>query len=142
MLAGTDTTLDLGAAQLVLHALRVGVLLLLGGLLLPVRGRAEDDVLADRSRVGGGAGAVVGREAELGPLLALRDARVDHLAVRDEADAAGRLDGLVLLVEAVGDDRLGAVAVLDGLVGGQGGVHHLLVVVVISPVAVIGNMMG
>lgn len=135
MLARADTALDLGALELVLHALGVGVVLLLLGLLLPVGRGPEDDVFADGRGVAGWAGRVVGRQAELGPLLALGDARVDDLAVGDEADAPCRLDRLALVIQAVGDDGLGAVAVLDGLVWGQSGGDGLVVLIVIGPVA-------
>lgn len=83
----------------------------------------------------GGASAIVGRQAKFGPLLALGDARVDDLTVCDQADAAGGLDCLALLVEAVRDGSLGAVAVLDGLVGGERG-GLFLDVVVVGPVSV------
>lgn len=134
VLLRADAALDLLVLELVLHALGVGVLALVLGLLLPVGRGPEDDVLADRGGVGRGPRGVAAREAKLGPLLALGDARVDDLAVGDEADAAGGLDGLAVLVEAVGDDGLCAVAVLDGLIAGEGGAWDLFVVVVVGPV--------
>lgn len=135
MLARTDSALDLGAAQLVLHGLGVGVLLLLGRVLLPVGGRAEDDVLADGGGVGGGAGRVVGGQAELGPLLAGGDAGVDDGADDGGADALGDLNGLALVVVLVEYACLCAVAVLDDFLGGQrGGGGFYVVVVVVGPV--------
>lgn len=141
MLLRADTALNLLVLELVLHALGVGVLALVLGLLLPVGRGPEDDVLADRGGVRGGSRGVVARQAELGPLLALGDARVDHLAVGDEADAAGRLDGLPVLVEVVRDDGLCAVAVLNRLVAGERGRGDFFVVVIVGPVPVVGDMM-
>lgn len=60
MLAVADTALDLLVLELVLHALGVGVLALVLGLLLPVGRGAEDDVLAHRRGVGHGAQGVAG----------------------------------------------------------------------------------
>lgn len=134
MLLGADTALDLLVLELVLHALGVGVLALVLGLLLPVGRGPEDDVLAHGRGVGRGARRVAARQAELGPLLALGDAGVDHLAVGDEADAAGGLDRLAVLVQAVRDDGLCAVAVLDGLVAREGGAWYFFVVVIVGPV--------
>lgn len=133
MLAVTDTALDLLVLQLVLHLLRVRVLGLVLGILAPVDAGPEDDVLADGRRVMGRAGAVLCALAELAPGLAVGDARVDGLGVRDVADAARRLHSLALVIVAIGDGGLGAVLVGDGLgrreVGGC-----LLDVVVVGPV--------
>lgn len=138
MLAVTDTALDLLVLELVLHGLGAGV----GALLLLVAapgGRgAEDDVLADRGGVGRGAGGVARGEAELCPGLALGDARGDLFSVRGVADAAGRLDLLALLVEAVGDCRLGAVLVGDGLGGRELG-RDVIDVLVVGPVGLAGG---
>lgn len=136
MFAAADTALHRLVLEFLLHALRVGVLGLVLSLLLPVCRWAEDDVFADRGGIVGGSVAVVGRQTKLGPLLALGDAGVDDLAVGDETDAASGFDGLALLVQAVRDGRLGAVAVLDGLIWGQGGGGFLGIVVVVGPVSV------
>lgn len=133
MLAVADTTLDLLVLELVLHGLGVGVLVLVLGILAPVDGGLEDDVLADRSRVGRGAGAILGAAAELGPGLALGYPRVDHLAVGDEADSPGRLDFLALVVDPVLDDGRAAVFVVD-LLGGRELEGGLVEIFVVSPV--------
>lgn len=136
MLSRTDSALDLGAAQLVLHSLSVGVLLFLLCILLPVGRGAEDDVLADGGGVGSGSGRVVGGQAELGPLLAGGDAGIDDGADDGGSDALGHLDGLALVVVLVEDACLCAVAVLDDFLGGQrGGGGFYVVVVVVGPVA-------
>lgn len=131
MLAVADAALDLLVLELVLELVLLVALLL--GLLAPVEARPEDDVLADRGGVRGGTGPVLGALAELGPRLAVGDARVHRLGVGDEADAAGRLDLLVVVVEAEGDDGLGPVLVVDGL-GGRQLRADLLDVVVVGPV--------
>jgi hypothetical protein len=137
MLAVTDTTLDGLVLELVLHGVGGGVLGLVLGVLLPVGRQAEDDVLADRRRVALRARLVVGRQAELGPRLALGHARVDHLAVRHQANAPRRLHLLAVLIVAVRDARLGAVLVLDRLGGRQLGRGGLVELVVVGPVSVV-----
>lgn len=139
MLSTADTTGDGLVLELLLHALGVGVLGLILGLLLPVGAGTEDDVLAHRGGIVCGAGAIAGRQTELGPLLALGDTGVDDLTVCNEADTAGSLDGLSVLVEVVGDDGLGTVAVLDGLLWGDsgGGGGHVLDVVIVGPVSAV-----
>lgn len=136
MLAVADTALDLLVLQLVLHGLGVGVLALVLGVLAPVEGRLEDDVLADRGGVGGRTGAVLGAKAELGPRLAVGDAGVDDLAVGDVADASCSLDLLAVVVQAVLDDGRAAILVGD-LLGGRefgGGLLELVIVGPIVPV--------
>lgn len=113
MLAVADTALDLLVAELVLHRLRVGVVGLVLGLLAPVDGRPEDDVLADGGRVGRRSGRVLGRVAELGPRLALRHPRVDDLAADHVAHPPGGLDLLPLIVEPVLDYGPCSVLVLN-----------------------------
>jgi len=117
MLAVADTALDLLVLELVLHGLGVGVLALVLRILAPVGRGLEDDILAHRGGVGGGAVAVLGARAELGPTLALSDTRVDDLTVGDEADPPCRLDLLVLVVVVVLDDGGAAVLVGDLLRG-------------------------
>lgn len=133
MLAVADAALDLLVLELVLHGHGVGVGLLVLGVLAPVGRGAEDDVLADRGGVVGRAEGVLLRGAELGPALALGHARVDDLLVRDEADAAGRLDFLAVFVVAVLDHGGGAVFVGDLLDGGEFR-DRLVKVLVVGPV--------
>lgn len=133
MLAVANTALDLLVLELVLHGLSVGVLALLLLVLAPVHARAEDDVLADRGGVGCGTDRVARAVAKLAPGLALGDAGVDLFRVRGVADAAGRLDLLVLLVEAVRDDGLGAIPVADGLRRGKVGGGDVIDVFVVGP---------
>ncbi len=133
MLAVADTALDLLVLELVLHALRVRVLALVLGLLAPVRAGLEDDVLADGRGVGRRSRGVGGAQAEFRPRLALGDAGVDDLAVRDEADPPRRLDLLAILVEAVLDDGCCSVLVLNLLDGGELD-GRLVEVLVVGPV--------
>lgn len=98
MFSVTDTALDRLVLELLLHGVGVGVLRLVLRVLAPVGAEAEDDVLADRRRVGLGAGAVLLGQAKLGPGLALGHARVHDLAVCHEADAASRLHFLAVVV--------------------------------------------
>lgn len=115
MLATANTTLDLLVLELVLHAALFRVLLGFGGLSLPVRAGAEDHVLTDGGGVEGGARRVALLEAELGPRPALGHLWVDVLADYGGLDPASDLHFLVVIIEAVGDDRLGAVFVLGDL---------------------------
>lgn len=133
MLAVADTALDLLVLQLVLHGLSVGVLALVLGVLAPVEGRLENDVLADRGGVGGRAGAVLDAEAEFGPRLAFSDAGVDNLTVGDVADASCGLDLLAVVVQAVLDDGRAAILVGDLLRGREFG-GGLLELVIVGPV--------
>jgi hypothetical protein len=119
MLAAANTTLDLLVLELVLHGALLGVLLGIGGLSLPVRAGTEDHVLTDGGGVEGGARRVALLEAELGPRPALGDLWVDVLSDDGGLDPASDLHFLVVIVETVGDDRLGAVFVLGNLGCGQ-----------------------
>lgn len=112
MLSGTDTALDLLSLQLVLH--RSWLWLLLLGILAPVDAWLEDDVLADSGSIQSWASLVLSGESELAPLLPLRNARGDNLLDNGCANAAGGLDLLSVLVQAVCDDSLGSI-----LVGGD-----------------------
>ena len=68
-------------------------------------------------------------EAELGPRSARGHLRVDGLGLDGGLDAAGDLHFLVIVVEAVRDDSLGAIFVGDHLLRGErGGVIKFLVV--------------
>lgn len=137
MLTAADTALHRLILELLLHRVRVRVLRLVLGILLPVRAQPEDDILAYGGRVHLRARAVLLAEPELGPRLALRDPRVDDLAVCHEPDAPGRLDFLPVLVVPVGDGGLCAVFVLDGL--GRGKFDgDLVAFVVVGPVSVRG----
>ena len=130
VLATANTTLDLLVLELVLHAaLLATVLLGLLGLYLPVGAGAENNVLADGGGVERRAGGVALLETELGPRPALGDLRVDMFTDDVGLDAAGDLHFLVVIVEAVGDDGLGAVFVRGHLLRGErGGVVEFLVV--------------
>lgn len=119
MLAAANTTLDLLVLELVLHTALLRVLLILDGLGPPVRAGAEDHVLANGGGVEGGARRVALLEAELGPRPALGHLWVDVFADYGGLDPAGDLYFLVVIVEAVGDDRLGAVFVFGDLGCGQ-----------------------
>lgn len=135
MLLRTNSTLDLLVLQLVAHGLCVGVLALVLLVLAPVGGWSEDDVLSDGRGVVRGAGGVLCGLAKLCPCLAVGDAGVHDLTVGDEADAAGCLDFLSLVVVLVADDRLGAITVLDRLlrrelVDGR----DLVILVIVGPV--------
>lgn len=135
MLAVTDTALDLLVAKLVLHGLRVGVGLLVLGVLAPVGAGPEDDVLAHGGRVGDGPLRVLGAVAELGPGLAVRHPRVHALRMRRVSHTAGRLDLLAVLVDVVGDDGLGAILVAERLRRRElhGGLIHVLIVGPVVP---------
>lgn len=130
MLSGTNTTLNLLVLQLILHAaLLTAILLSLLGLSLPVDAGAEDNVLADGGSIECRTGRVALLETELGPRAALGDLRVDVFADHGGLDAAGNLHFLVVIVEAVGDDGLGAIFVGDHLLRGErGGVVEFLVI--------------
>ncbi len=112
MLSGTDTALDLLALKLVLYASCLWLLLL--GILAPVDTWLENDVLADGGGIECWASLVLCGHAELAPCLALCNAWADNLLVDSRANAAGGLDLLSIVVQAVGDDRLGSI-----LVGGD-----------------------
>ena len=133
MLAVTDTALDLLVAQLVLHGLRVGVCLLVLGVLTPVGAGPEDTVLTHRGRVGDGALGVLGAVAELRPRLAVCHPRIHALRMRRVAHAAGRLHLLAVFVDVVGDDGLRAVLVAEGLRGRELG-SELVHVLIVGPV--------
>lgn len=129
MVAGTDTTLDLGVLQ-------VGLLLLMFALVvgrgLPVGRGAEDNVLGNTGGVGLGADRLSLLLAEFCPLLALGDAGVHDLLDDRLLDAAGGLDLLAIFADRVGDDGLGAVLVLDDLGRGKG--EGIELVILLSPV--------
>lgn len=101
MLSRTDTTLDLLVLELVLHGLCAGIGALVLLVLAPVNAGAEDDVLADGGGVSGRAVGVLGALTELAPCFAVGDAGVHGLLVGGVADAAGRLDFVAVLVDAV-----------------------------------------
>jgi hypothetical protein len=130
VLSGTNTTLNLLVLELILHAaLLAAILLGLLSLSLPVDAGAEDNVLADGGGIERRTGRVSLLETELGPRPALGHLRVDVFANDGGLDAAGNLHFLVVIVEAVGDDGLGAIFVGDHLLRGKrGGVIEFLVV--------------
>ena len=133
MLAVANTALDLLVLELVLHGLGVGVLVLVLGVLAPVDAGLEDDVLADRRGVWGRALGVLCAEPELAPRFALRHARVDHLAVGDEADPPCGLDFLAIVVDLVLDDG-GAAVLVGDLLRGRELEGCLVEVLVVGPV--------
>lgn len=141
MLSAANTALDLLVLELVLHGLCVGVVALVLGILAPVDAGSEDDVLANRRRVGSRAVAILTTGAKLGPGLAVGNARVDGLGVRDVADAARRLHLLPLVVEAECDDCLGSIFIGNSLRGRQLGAG-LLDIVVVGPIVPIFTMVG
>lgn len=138
MLSGTNTTLDLLVLELVLHAaLLAAILLSLLSLCLPVDAGTENHVLADGGSIESRARGVSLLETELGPRPALGDLGVDVFANGGGLDPAGDLHFLVVIVEAVGDNGLGAIFVGDHFLRGErGGVVKLLVV---GPVGTAGN---
>lgn len=138
MLSAANTALDLLVLELILDAalLAAGLLLLLG-LGLPVDARSEHDVLADGGGVERGTGSVALLQAELVPGASLGDPGVHMLADDGGFDAAGHLDLLVVIVEAVRDHGLGSIFVRRHLLRGEsGGVIELLVV---GPVGAAGK---
>lgn len=119
MVAAANTALDLGV-------LEDGLLLLLHLLLLRSGAepdhRSEVDVLGDAGGISLRAGGLALLDTELGPVFPLGHARVHDLLDDGLLDAAGGLDLLAVLVDLVGDDRLGAILVLrdGGLREGEG----------------------
>jgi len=130
VLSGTNTTLNLLVLELILHAaLLAAILLSLLGLSLPVNAGTEDNVFTDGGSIERGTRGVALLETELGPRPALGHLRVDVFADDGGLDAAGNLHFLVVIVEAVGDDGLGAIFVGDHLLRGErGGVIEFLVI--------------
>jgi hypothetical protein len=114
VVAGADTALDLCVLELELLLLVVALVL---GASLPVGDGAEVDVLCDADGVGLGAGSLALFLAELGPALALCDARVDDLLDDRLLDAARCLNLLAVLANVVRRDGLGSVLVLGDLLG-------------------------
>ena len=111
MFAVTDTALDFLVLQLVFHGLCVGVRALVLGVLAPVDTGSENDVLADRSSIGGWSVSILPTLTKLAPGFPIGDARVDRFGVGDVSDPSNRLDLLVVLVIAEGDDSLGTIFV-------------------------------
>lgn len=114
MVAGANTALDLCVLELELLLLVVALVLSAG---LPVGDGAEVDVLGDTDGVGLGAGGLALLLAELGPALALGDARVDDLLDDRLLDAARCLYLLAVLADVVRGDGLCSVLVLGDLLG-------------------------
>lgn len=138
MLSAANTTLDLLVLELVLDAaLLAASLLLLLGLSLPVDAGPENDVLADGGGIERGSGSVALLQTEFVPGASLSDPGVHMFADNAGFDAAGHLDLLVVVVEAVRDHGLGSIFVRRHLLRGEsGGVIELLVV---GPVGAAGN---
>lgn len=138
MLSTANTTLDLLVLELVLNAALLGTLLLFFlGVCLPVNLGAEHDVLTYGGGVKGGTRGVALLETELLPFAAFGDLGVDVFADDGGFNSTGDLHFLVVIVETVGDDGLGAVLVRDHLLRGErGGVIEFFVV---GPVGAAGE---
>ncbi|KAJ8106481.1 hypothetical protein OPT61_g9506 [Boeremia exigua] len=117
MVALANTALDLCVLELQLLLVLLALVVLCG---LPVGLWAEDDVLSNRDCVGLGSGGLALLRAEFWPCLALGDAGVYDLLDDRLLDAAGGLDLLAVLVDAVGYDCLGSVLVLGDCLLGEG----------------------
>jgi hypothetical protein len=115
MFSATDSTLDLLIFELVLHASLIHLLFLCVG--LPVDAWSEGDVLAHARRIERRPSRMTLLEPEFGPSFALRHSRVHSLFHDGRLDLARGLDFLAVVVEAVRDDRLGAVFVGEDLLG-------------------------
>lgn len=111
MVALTDTALDFCILEL-------GLLLCLVALVLvacfPVADGPEGDVLRYTDGVGLGSCGLALFLAELGPALALCDARVDDLLDDCFLDATRGFVFFAVITDAVGYDGLGSVLVLGG----------------------------
>lgn len=130
MLSAANTTLDLLVLELVLHAALLAALLLFFlGVRLPVDGGTEHNVLTHGGGIEGRSRGVALLETELLPFAAFGDLGVDVFADDGSLNSAGDLHFLVVIVETVGDDGLGAVLVRDHLLRGErGGVIEFFVV--------------
>jgi hypothetical protein len=124
MVALANTTLDLCVLELSL-LLRLVTLVLVAG--FPVRYGSEGDVLSDGDGICLRARGLALLLPKLCPLLSLSYTGVYNLLDDGLLDAPGGLVLLAVFADAVGDDGLGSVLVLDDLVGGEGG-ERLLVV--------------
>ena len=116
MVAAANTALDLCALEVRLLLLHFVLVL---GARLPVRHRAEDDVLGDAGGICLRAEWLALILPELGPLLALGDTGVHNLFDDRLFDTAGSLDLFAVLADGVGDDSLSPIFVLDDLVLGK-----------------------
>lgn len=130
MLSTANTTLDLLVLELVLHAALLGAILLFFlGVCLPVNSGTEHDVLTHGGGIEGRSRGVALLKTELLPFAAFGDLGVDVFADDGSLNSAGDLHFLVVIVETVGDDGLGAVLVRDHLLRGErGGVIEFFVV--------------
>ena len=140
MLSVTDTALDFLVLQLVLHALGVGVVRLVLGILAPVYAGSEDDVLSDRGGIGGRSIAVLCALSKFTPFFPIGYTGVHCLGVGDESNASGSLYFLAVIVVAECDSGLGAVLVGDGLGGRE--IGGLFDIVVVGPVVPVLMMVG
>lgn len=115
MLALADTALDLLVAQLLLQALFLGLaathLGLLGLHILPVSARPEDDILADGSRVWLRSLGFALLEPEFRPVSPLRHHGVHFFFVHCRPGFACGFHFAALVVDPVGDRRLGSIFV-------------------------------
>jgi hypothetical protein len=128
MIALADTTLDLGVLELGL-LLRLVALVLIAS--FPGGDGAEVDVFSDGDGVVLGARGLAFFLAELGPLLALGDARVDGGFDDGLFDAACSFVAAAVFADAVRGYGFAAVLVLgDGL----GGKRDLVVIIFFRPV--------
>lgn len=137
MVALANTTLDLCVLELGL-LLRLVALVLVAG--FPVRYRSEGDVLSDGDGVRLRARGLALLLSELCPLLSLSHTGVYNLLDDRLLDAPGGLVFLAVFADAVGDDCLCSVLVLDDLVGWEGG--ERLLVVFFRPVGAATGLMS
>ena len=118
MVALANTTLDLCVLEFGL-LLRLVALVLVAG--FPVRYWPEYNVLSHGDRICLWAGWLALFLTKLGPLLSLSHTGVYNLLDDRLLDAPGGLVLLAVFADAVGDDCLCSVLVLNDLVGWEGG---------------------
>lgn len=139
MLPVADAALDLHVLELLLGV--VPGLLLLLAVLLPRHAGAEDDVLAHARRVEARPRRVALFQPKLGPAFALGHAGVDVFLDDGGADAAGGLDALAIVVEAVGHDCFGTILVRGYDLRWEGCGIVKVVFDVVGPVWTAGKML-
>ena len=131
MLTITNSTLDLLVLQLLLDTSRLRLLLF--RILFPIRARSEDDVLTYWGGICCWSCRVFLWKPKFCPWFTFCDTRVDNFFDGGEADAAGCLYFLAVVIEAPWNDGFGAI-----FVGGCGGrrefVGDFVEVLVVGPV--------
>ena len=116
VVSAADPALDLRVLEHVLLSVDLALVL---GARLPVRRRAEHDVLCHAGRVGLRAERLALLLPEFGPVFPFGDARVHDLLDGDLLDAAGCLDFFAVFADRPCYDGLGSVFVLGDLLGGE-----------------------